>query len=271
VSQSGKIDLNAQISQKAIDEALKAVEGTASPEAKVDPPTDATSKDAPAADLPDIDKLKSELEKAKQGLKERDAILEMSQQRSRETMERLKDTHDRMLRALADLDNYKKRAAKEKEETIRFGNERLLKEVLPVIDNLDRALLHASTSKDFETLLKGVELTRKSFEDVLMKKGVKAFSALGKPFDPTVHEALQQVETADAPPNMVVQEVMRGFFLNDRLMRPAAVVVSRAPAPKAAAETPAAEAVPAAAEPAATSEKAEPTADGPVPGTPGKT
>ena len=249
LSESEKNDLIAQISQKAIDEALKAVEGhhtKAGPHA-VGPPLAAVPTPEPLVEEPlretasadlasEVERLTAEIEKARQMAKERDAMLEVSMQRSRETMDRLKDTHERMLRALADLENYKKRAAREREETIKFGNERVLKEILPVLDNLDRAVVHAKASADYKTLLEGVELTRRSFEDALSKKGVKGFSAIGLPFDPAVHEALQQVESADAPPNTVVQEVMRGYFLNDRLLRPAAVVVSRPPTPEAPPE-----------------------------------
>lgn len=164
------------------------------------------------------------------------AQLEFSMTKGRELMEKVKDSHERMLRAVADLENYRKRAQKEKEEVQKFGVERLLKDFLPVIDNFDRALEHAKSADDTQSLLKGIQMTRKLFEDTMSKYGVRPFSAVGKPFDPRLHEAMQQVETADVPPNQVLMEVVRGYMLNDRLMRPALVSVSKplpAPAPPA--------------------------------------
>lgn len=155
------------------------------------------------------------------------AQLELSQEKSRETMDRLKEAHERMLRAAADLENYKKRAQREKEEIQKFGVEKLVKDLLPVLDNLDRALAAAQAD---DPLVAGVTLVRSAFEQVLGRYGVKAFSAMGQPFDPSVHEALMQVQTADQPPGTVVAEHARGFTLNDRLVRPALVGVSVAPA-----------------------------------------
>jgi molecular chaperone GrpE len=154
------------------------------------------------------------------------AQLDLSQEKSRETMERLKEAHERMLRAAADLENYKKRAQREKEELQKFGNERLLKDLLPVLDNLDRALAAAPAG---DPLVSGVTLVRTAFEQVLSRYGVKGFSALGQPFDPTQHEALMQVPTAEKPPGTVVVEHARGFTLHDRLVRPALVGVAVAP------------------------------------------
>src|SRR5690606_27692089 len=139
------------------------------------------------------------------------AQLEFSMAKGRELMEKLKDQHEKMLRAAADLDNFKKRAAKEKEELQKYGAEKLLKAFLPVIDNLDRAIEHAKTPSDFQSFVQGVAMTRKLFEDTLGKHGARAFSALGQPFDPRVHEAMQQEERDDVPPNQVVTELMRGF------------------------------------------------------------
>jgi molecular chaperone GrpE len=154
------------------------------------------------------------------------AQLELSQEKSRETMERVKEAHERMLRAAADLENYKKRAQREKEEVQKFGVEKLLKDLLPVLDNLDRALAAAPPG---DPLVAGVGLVRTNFEQVLAKHGVKGFSAVGQPFDPAQHEALMQVPTAEHPPGTVVVEHARGFTLHDRLVRPALVGVSVAP------------------------------------------
>lgn len=184
------------------------------------------------------DEARELLAQAHRELEEARQQLELSQSRSRETMERLKDSHERALRAAADLENYKKRAQKEREEVQKFGAERLLKDFLPVVDNLDRALEAAQKSADFESLRTGVEMTRKLFESAFGKHGVKGFSAAGQPFDPRLHEAMQQVETAEVPAGHVLYEAVRGYLLNERLMRPSLVVVARAPvAPPPVAES----------------------------------
>jgi molecular chaperone GrpE len=162
-----------------------------------------------------------------------EAQLEESFKRARETSDRLKETHERLLRTAAEFDNFKKRALKEKEDVQKFGIERLLKDFLPVMDNLERALDHAE-QHDPSQVIEGVKLVQKLFETTLARHGVQGFSALGKPFDPSVHEALMQQES-DQPPGTVVSEMARGYKLNDRLIRPAAVVVSK---PSAAAAQP---------------------------------
>ncbi|ACL67801.1 GrpE protein [Anaeromyxobacter dehalogenans 2CP-1] len=159
-----------------------------------------------------------------------EAQLDLSQTKARETLERLKDEHDRLLRAAADLENAKKRAARERDEVQKFGNERILKDLLPALDGLDRAL--AAAPED-DVVAKGVRMVRSTLEQALAKHGVKGFSAMGQPFDPAVHEALMQVPTADAAPGTVVLEHARGFTLNDRLVRPAMVGVAVAPPPAA--------------------------------------
>jgi molecular chaperone GrpE len=154
-----------------------------------------------------------------------EAQLELAQEKGRETFARLKDEHEARLRAAADLENFKKRAQREREETQRFGSERLLKDLLPVVDNLDRALAAAPQG---DPMAKGVELVRKGLEEALLRHGVEAFSALGQPFDPRRQEALAQLEVPGAEPGSVVAEHGRGFLLHGRLLRPAMVAVASA-------------------------------------------
>ena len=151
--------------------------------------------------------------------------LEESFKRARETGDRLKETHERLLRTAAEFDNFKKRALKEKEDAQKFGNERLLKDFLPVMDNLERALEHAG-EQNLAQVVEGVKLVQKLFETTLAKHGVVGFSAVGKPFDPTVHEALMQQES-DQPSGTVLSEMAKGYKLHERLVRPSAVVVSK--------------------------------------------
>jgi len=161
------------------------------------------------------------IDELQQRLKEAEAALEASAQ--------LRDSHEKYLRAAADLENYRKRAMREREEAERFGITALLKELLPVVDNLDRALDHLSESEAHSALGQGVAATRRIFEDVLGKFGVKAFSAKGEAFDPNRHEAMQRIPTDAVAPGMVAQELLRGYTLHDRLIRPALVSVAVAP------------------------------------------
>ncbi len=158
------------------------------------------------------------------------AQMARAEETARDLTDKVKDAHERMLRSAADLENFRKRALKEKDELQKFGIEKLLKDFLPILDNLERALEHAKSSGDFESLRQGVAITHKLFGDTLARHGVKTFASVGKAFDPHLHEALQQVETKELPPNHVLSEIIRGYNLHDRLARPALVVVSRAPA-----------------------------------------
>lgn len=214
---------------KSVDKARAAVRGDEVPEPAPAPTTPEPAAAAPApAPSDEVESLKAQLE--------------LSMAKGRELMGKVKDEHEKMLRAVADLENYKKRAAKEKDEVQKFGVEKLLKDFLPVVDNFDRALEHANSSGDLESLKKGVEMIRKLFEDTLGKHGVRSFTSKGEPFDPNRHEAMSATETDALPPNHVINEVLRGFLLNDRLVRPALVVISRAkstpPEPPPDAPTP---------------------------------
>ncbi len=138
---------------------------------------------------------------------------------------------DLYLRCRADLENVRKRAQREKEESARFGNENLLREILPVFDNLERAVSHARGAAGCDdSLLQGVEMTLGQFGKVLERSGVTPIVALGQPFDPSRHEAMGQVEAADVAPNTVAQELQKGYLLSERLLRPALVMISKAPA-----------------------------------------
>lgn len=264
VRSDDKGKFSANISDDVIAEALKSVEkrsAKASPaEAGVDLEVDQAGAAPAGPDEATAAPPEARPDERARELEELKAQVEMSTTRGRELMERIKDEHEKMLRAAADLENFKKRAQREKDDIQKFGNERLLKDFLPVVDNLDRALEHARTATDYESLRKGVEMIRKLFEDTLGKHGVKSFSGKGKPFDPNLHEAMSAQETAEVPPNHVVNEVLRGYTLNDRLVRPALVVVSKTPeAPASAPPEPAAEPTPPPASDTPTNGGSEPT------------
>ena len=141
----------------------------------------------------------------------------------------IKEHHDRLLRLAADFENYKKRAAKDKEDWTKFANEDVIRAILPFIDNLERAVNHAQKIADTGVLIEGVRLTIQQILQTLNKFGVSSFQSVGKPFDPTVHEAMLVVETDQHEPNQVVEEFQKGYLLNDRLLRPATVSVSKPP------------------------------------------
>jgi molecular chaperone GrpE len=143
--------------------------------------------------------------------------------------EEARQAHERWLRERADLENLKKRTARERADTIRFANESLLRDLLPVLDNLERAVEHAQGGGNGQPLVEGVALVLKALRDVLEKHGVRPVEAKGAPFDPTHHEAMAQVQSGEHEPNVVVEEHQRGYRLNERLLRPALVTVARAP------------------------------------------
>jgi molecular chaperone GrpE len=224
-TQDKKGGLSADIPTDAVEEALRAVEkrkAAPGPEVETEVQVEVPGGEGAAPAVP----AGATLEGLAAENAQLAAQLELSQAKGRETLEKLKEEHDRFLRAAADLENYKKRAQKEREEVQRFGNERLLKDLIPVVDNLERAL--AAVAKD-DPLSGGVRLVLRQMEDALGRFGVKAFSAMGQPFDPRLHEALMSVATAESTPGTVVMEHGRGYLLNDRLVRPAIVGVAVAP------------------------------------------
>ncbi len=139
-----------------------------------------------------------------------------------------RDYYDRLLRTAADFENYKKRAAREKEEWTKYANEDLMRAILPFVDNLERALNHARKTENNESIEEGVRLTLQQLLQTLSRFGLSPVESVGKPFDPTVHEAMIAVETDEHEPNQVIEEFQKGYFLKDRLLRPATVSVSKA-------------------------------------------
>ena len=161
--------------------------------------------------------------------KEKEKEIDELKKKLEEKEKEIKEHHDRLLRLAADFENYKERAAKEKEEWTNFANEDLIRAILPFIDNLERAVNHAQKVSDTGVLIEGVRLTLQHLLQTLNKFGLSTFESVGKPFDPTVHEAMLVVETDQHEPNQVVEEFQKGYLLNDRLLRPATVSVSKAP------------------------------------------
>jgi molecular chaperone GrpE len=141
--------------------------------------------------------------------------------------ESVEENKDLYLRSQAEMENLKKRFKRDKEDWVKYANETLIKNLLPVVDNLEKAVFHAQVEDDFESHKEGVELTLKGLRDTLEKAGVKEVEALGKPFDPNFHMAMCEQEDAGAEAGTVLQEVQKGYLLNERLIRPAMVIVTK--------------------------------------------
>ncbi len=150
-----------------------------------------------------------------------------------------RENYDRFLRVSAEFENYRKRAAREKEDYRKFSTEKLVKELLPVVDNLERALVSAEDPAAEQKAIKdGVDLTLREILRVLERFGVKAIQSLNEPFDPAYHQAMMQEPRENVPGNTVITELQKGYTLHDRLLRPAMVIVST---PTAAEESDAGE------------------------------
>lgn len=142
----------------------------------------------------------------------------------------LGDLHDKYLRLYAEFENYKKRIIKDQTEFLKYASENIIKELLPVIDNLERAIRHSREStggEDTKKLIEGVELTLKQFIGVLNKFGVTEVTSVGEFFDPAKHQAVSQVESEDLDDNLIVKEFQKGYFYNNRILRPAMVSVAK--------------------------------------------
>ena len=174
-------------------------------------PDEATLAMDPEALLKAVEKLRAELDKAKHEAHE---------------------YKDRYLRLYAETENFKKRMSRDVIEQGKYANENLIKELIPVLDNLERAISHSESApggQGGEGLVEGVKMVAKQLYDVLAKFGVTQVESVGKPFDPNKQQAMMHVETAEHEPGTVVEEFQKGYFLNDRILRPAMVTVAKPP------------------------------------------
>lgn len=151
-----------------------------------------------------------------------DALKETIEQKEKEA----KDHYDRYMRAAAELDNYKKRAAREKADVIKYGKEDIIKDILPFLDSLDRALEHKDAN-DAQAFRDGIALIQDQLLCCLKKHGVERIECTGTDFDPNFHEALMQMDSSDHNDNQIVSEVEKGYLLNGRLIRPSRVCVCK--------------------------------------------
>jgi len=144
------------------------------------------------------------------------------------SLDEIKALKDKYLRLAAEFDNYKRLSLREQRDSARFANEGLLKEMLPILDNLERAVRSSKDKHRRDGLIQGVELTLKQFMETLAKFGVRPIASVGQAFDPSRHEAVARVESNTVPAGSVVDEFQRGYYLHDRILRPAMVTVSAA-------------------------------------------
>lgn len=171
-----------------------------------------------------LPEMRKSLEEALASLEEKQRALEQSEKEAAEYK-------DKYLRSLAETENVRKRIRQQAEENGRIQREGLLRDLLGIIDNLERAVAAAREGGDCQPIVQGVEMVLRSMTDFLRSHGVTQRSAVGEPFDPLLHEAVESVESSKHEPNTVVDEFVRGYYIGDRLLRPARVAVSRLPGP----------------------------------------
>ena len=140
---------------------------------------------------------------------------------------------DKLLRATADLENFKKRAARERQEAISYANAALFQKLIPVLDNFEMALAASAgaPAASSQSMQAGITMIASQFRAALAESGLEEIDAAGQPFDPNFHEAVSQQETTEVPEGRVLQQLRKGYRLRDRLLRPATVIVSRKPSP----------------------------------------
>jgi molecular chaperone GrpE len=134
--------------------------------------------------------------------------------------------YQRSLRTQADYDNFRRRTRQEKEEFARYASQKVIEQLLPVIDNMERALIAGNEGKDYDALLKGVEMIFRQLDQALASEGLQRMETIGQPFNPEFHQAIMQVESEEHEEGIIVSEIQKGYLLKDRVLRPAMVQVS---------------------------------------------
>ncbi|RTE08503.1 nucleotide exchange factor GrpE [Paenibacillus whitsoniae] len=136
------------------------------------------------------------------------------------------ENYQRMLRVQADFDNFRRRARAEKEDFAKYASLKLIEQLLPIVDNFERALSSSKENKDFDALAKGLDMTYRGIDQLLTAEGLKPIESVGQPFNPEFHQAVMQVESEDHEEGIVVEELQKGYVLKDKVIRPAMVKVS---------------------------------------------
>lgn len=143
-----------------------------------------------------------------------------------ELRKQAEENYQKFLRAQADFENFRRRSRQEREELAKYASMKLIEQLLPVIDNFDRAIASSKDTKDFDSLVKGVEMTFRQLDQILAQEGLKAMETVGQPFNPEFHQAIAQVESEEHEEGIVVEELQKGYMLKDKVLRPAMVKVS---------------------------------------------
>ncbi len=158
-------------------------------------------------------------------------LTKMTKAKLIEKVEKVQEGSDKNLdlyiRSQAEIDNLKKRYQKERQDLVKFANESLIKQLLPIVDNLEKAITHSQDKDSIEAIREGVDLTLKGLTDILQKAGVEMVEAIGEQFDPNFHEAVSEMADDGIKPGTVIKDLQKGYTLNQRLIRPSMVVVSK--------------------------------------------
>jgi len=174
------------------------------------------------------EKKEMELEKSEAGIEEtKEVQVDLLKEQLEKTEKEYKELEDRLLRVAAEFDNYKKRTVREFQSIIKNANEELISQLVETLDNFQRALDSAKSSNDYDSFHKGVELIYQHFKDILVKEGLKEIKAIGELFDPHFHEAVMQQESDRFPDGTVMDEISKGYMLNDKVIKHSKVIVSK--------------------------------------------
>lgn len=155
-----------------------------------------------------------------------DVVAEQEDARYEELKKQVEDTEQKLLRVQADYDNFRRRTIKEKEELAKYASAKLVENILPTVDNFERAIQASSMNKDFDALAKGVDMIFRQLMATMENEGLTAMNAVGEPFNPEFHQAVMQVESDEYEEGIVVEEIQKGYTLKDKVIRPAMVKVS---------------------------------------------
>ena len=179
----------------------------------------------------ELEEIPLEEEESQDKKEEEIPITKMTKAQLIKKIEKVREASDKNLdlfiRSQAEIDNLKKRYQKERQSLAKFANESLIKQLLPVVDNLEKAITHSQDEDSIEAIREGIDLTLKGLTDILQKAGVETVEAAGKQFDPNFHEAVSEMADDGVEPGTVIKDLQKGYTLNKRLIRPSMVIVSK--------------------------------------------
>lgn len=190
-------------------------------------PKDAVQSDESVLELPETASFDEAIENLQENSQQNEEVGEGRTQLL-DKADEIEAVNDKYLRLAAEFENYKRRVQRDQRDTLRFANEKLLRDMLPTLDNLERAIQSGRNQDNVDGILKGIDLTYKHFIETLQKIGVTQVSSVGEIFDPAKHQAVGHVESSSVPENAIVEEYQKGYFLHDRILRPAMVTVAKA-------------------------------------------